>query len=115
MPQEQNVMHLPIAGDAGKKDHADHADHANHELALQLMELLAIPTFAINAQGRVLIWNRACERLTGVPAASVLGTDQHWRCFYSMPRPTLADLVLQDRNAGRPGVARPPVRRAPAI
>jgi diguanylate cyclase (GGDEF)-like protein/PAS domain S-box-containing protein len=106
MPQEQNVMHLPPA------EHTEQADRANHGFALQLMELLAIPTFVLDASGRVLIWNRACERLTGVPAASVLGTDQHWRCFYSLPRPTLADLVRQDRQADVPQLYDQHVRRS---
>lgn len=66
--------------------------------ALKLMELLVIPTFVIDANGKVLIWNRACERLTGVPAYEVLGTAEHWRSFYSERRPTLADLVIQGRT-----------------
>ncbi|MBA5638309.1 diguanylate cyclase [Duganella sp. LX20W] len=69
-----------------------------HGFALKLMELLVIPTFVIDASGKVLIWNRACERLTGVPAYEVLGTADHWRSFYSERRPTLADLVIQGRT-----------------
>ncbi|TFW23029.1 diguanylate cyclase [Massilia arenosa] len=63
------------------------------------MELLAIPVFVLDPECRVIIWNRACERLTGVPATEVLGTRDHWRSFYDVPRPTLADLVIQDRTA----------------
>ena len=37
--------------------------------------------------------NKACERLTGIEAAEVLGTQEHWRGFYDSPRPCLADLV----------------------
>ena len=70
-----------------------------HGFALKLMELLVIPTFAIDASGKVLIWNRACERLTGVPAYEVLGTSDHWRSFYQTQRPTLADLVIQGRTS----------------
>jgi diguanylate cyclase (GGDEF)-like protein len=103
MPQEQNVMHLPPA---------EPDSHAHQGLALQLMELLAIPTFVLDASGHVLIWNRACERLTAVPATSVLGTDQHWRCFYSLPRPTLADLVLQSREFDVPQLYDQHVRRS---
>jgi diguanylate cyclase (GGDEF)-like protein len=73
-----------------------------HGFANKLMELLAIPAFVLDTQCRVIIWNRACERLTGVPAHEVLGTSEHWRSFYDMPRPTLADLVIQDR-AGEVG------------
>ncbi|MRX06411.1 diguanylate cyclase [Pseudoduganella sp. FT25W] len=70
-----------------------------HGFALKLMELLVIPTFVIDTQCRVIIWNRACERLTGVPAWEVLGTTDHWKSFYEEKRPTLADLVIQGRSA----------------
>jgi diguanylate cyclase (GGDEF)-like protein len=66
--------------------------------ALKLMELLVIPTFVLDAQGRVIIWNRACERLTGVAAHELLGTSGHWCAFYAAPRPTLADLVIAGRT-----------------
>ncbi|KQQ97675.1 diguanylate cyclase [Massilia sp. Leaf139] len=61
------------------------------------MEMLAIPAFVLDSKAQVLIWNRACERLTGVPASEIVGTDNHWRSFYDEPRPTLADLVIQNR------------------
>lgn len=66
--------------------------------ANQLMEMLAIPVFVLDTNSRVMIWNRACERLTGVPAGEIIGTDKHWRSFYEEPRPTLADLVIQNRT-----------------
>ena len=64
----------------------------------QLIETLAIPVFVLDSNAHVLIWNRACERLTGVPADEIVGTEDHWRSFYDYPRPTLADLVLQNRS-----------------
>ena len=64
-------------------------------LAVKLMQHLVVPTFVLDADGRVMIWNRACERLTGLQAADVVGTNEHWRGFYDAPRPCLADLVLQ--------------------
>ncbi|RZT10413.1 PAS domain S-box-containing protein/diguanylate cyclase (GGDEF) domain-containing protein [Duganella sp. CF402] len=70
-----------------------------HGFALKLMELLVIPTFVIDIHGKVIIWNLACERLTGVPAWEVLGTSDHWKPFYQEQRPTLADLVIEGRSA----------------
>jgi diguanylate cyclase (GGDEF)-like protein/PAS domain S-box-containing protein len=66
--------------------------------ANQLMEMLAIPVFVLDTDSRVMIWNRACERLTGVAASEIIGTSEHRRSFYDDPRPTLADLVIQDRT-----------------
>ncbi len=67
------------------------------QFATKLLEHLAVPTFVLDAQGCVLIWNKACERLTGVNAAQVLGTCKHWQAFYDNDRPCVADLVLQQR------------------
>jgi diguanylate cyclase (GGDEF)-like protein/PAS domain S-box-containing protein len=61
------------------------------------MEHLAVAAFVLDSAGKVLIWNRACERLTGVPADEVIGTRDHWKALYDQERPCLADLLLQGR------------------
>ncbi len=68
-----------------------------HSYAVRLMQHLVVPTFVIDPRRRVVIWNRACERLTGVAASEVLGTSGHWRAFYEKRRYCLADLVALDR------------------
>ena len=65
--------------------------------AVRLMQHLVVPTFVIDPKRRVVIWNRACERLTGVAASEVIGTTRHWQAFYETRRPCLADLVALDR------------------
>lgn len=54
----------------------------------------AIATFVLDAEHKVLIWNKACEELTGVPAAEMAGTSNQWKPFYDYDRPVLADIVL---------------------
>jgi len=75
----------------------------------QLMESLSVPVFVLDTDARVMIWNRACEQLTGVAASEVLGTGDHWRSFHEVRRPTLADMVLTGRREG----SHPPRPRAP--
>lgn len=65
--------------------------------AVELVHQLIVPTFVLDADGKVLIWNAACEELTGLSAARVVGTTDHWRGFYREPRSCLADLVLQSQ------------------
>jgi diguanylate cyclase (GGDEF)-like protein len=65
--------------------------------AVRLMQHLVVPTFVLNPRRRVVIWNRACERLTGVAASEVMGTTRHWRAFYERKRYCLADLVALGR------------------
>jgi diguanylate cyclase (GGDEF)-like protein/PAS domain S-box-containing protein len=69
----------------------------DYSFAINLMQFLVVPTFVLDKKGTVLIWNKACERLTGIPAHEVLGTKEHWRGFYDTERPCLADLIVQDR------------------
>jgi diguanylate cyclase (GGDEF)-like protein len=69
-----------------------------HAYAVRLMQHLVVPTFVINPKRRVVIWNRACERLTGVAASDVLGTTAHWQAFYGKRRYCLADLVALGRQ-----------------
>ena len=76
---------------------SDNADR-DHTFAVKLMQDLVVPTFVLDADCRVIIWNRACERLTGVAARDLVGTRDHWRAFYDEPRPCLADLVAQGRT-----------------
>ena len=75
-----------------------HTDR-DHSFAIKLMQDLVVPTFVLDAACHVIIWNRACERLTGMAAKDLIGTREHWRAFYDTPRPCLADLVVQGRTA----------------
>jgi len=70
-----------------------------HGFALNLLQSLVIPTFVVDLHGKVIIWNAACERLTGMLAWEVLGTADHWKAFYEDQRPTLADLVIAGSTA----------------
>src|ERR1700730_12278721 len=65
--------------------------------AVRLMQHLVVPTFVLNPRREVVVWNRACERLTGVAAADIIGTKKHWRAFYKEKRFCLADLVALER------------------
>ena len=72
-----------------------------HDLSFttEVVQQLVVPTFVLDADGRVIVWNKACERLTGMPKSEVLGTHGHWRAFYGVERPCLADLLVEDRLA----------------
>jgi PAS domain S-box-containing protein len=64
------------------------------EFSENLLQHCAVPTFVIDSRNQVIIWNRACEELTGVMARDMLGTNEPWRAFYPEPRPVLANLVV---------------------
>lgn len=53
-----------------------------------------VPTFAIDNDHIVTHWNRACELISGLSAAQMVGTRDHWRFLYSHERPLLVDLIV---------------------
>jgi diguanylate cyclase (GGDEF)-like protein/PAS domain S-box-containing protein len=79
------------------KPDANPVNRADYSFAINLMQFLVVPTFVLDKNGTVLIWNKACERLTGLSAHEVIGTKDQWRGFYDTERPCLADLIVQDR------------------
>ncbi len=64
----------------------------------QVIDKSAVAAFVLAHDHTVVLWNRACEELTGVRAAEMIGTGNHWRPFYEQQRPTLADIILDDKH-----------------
>jgi PAS domain S-box-containing protein len=60
-----------------RKGRTRRADVAHTYAVRLMMQHLVVPTFVIDPKRRFVIWNRACERLTGVSASEVEGTSQH--------------------------------------
>ena len=56
-----------------------------------------VPQFVIDANHRVLFWNRALEISTGIKASEVYGSTHPWHAFYEGERPTLADLLVDGK------------------
>ena len=67
-----------------------------------VLDHMVVPTFVLDRDGRVALWNKACEELTGLQARTVLGAKEHWRGFYTAARPCLADLVF-NKTEGQAG------------
>ncbi|WP_049764395.1 PAS domain S-box protein [Geotalea daltonii] len=63
-----------------------------------IVDSILTPVFVIDADHKVIAWNRAMVELTGKAAADVLGTSLQWQPFYGDQRPTLSDLVLDGLN-----------------
>jgi PAS domain S-box-containing protein len=55
-----------------------------------------IPTFYIDKYHKVVYWNGALEKYSGIKGEDVIGTDRHWMAFYQEKRPCMADLVLDE-------------------
>lgn len=62
----------------------------------QIIDFLPDPTFAVDRQGRVVIWNQAMEKLSGIKAAHMLGQGhyEYSLVFWGERRPILVDLAM---------------------
>ena len=47
--------------------------------AARMIDEMAVATFVLDRDGRVAVWNDACASLTGLEAAKVIGTKDHWQ------------------------------------
>ena len=63
----------------------------------ELLDLLAQPTFALDADGCIVAWNDAMEALTGASPSEAIGHDHASEMFYPDGRraQTLADKVIE--------------------
>lgn len=63
----------------------------------ELLDLVAQPTFALDAEGHIVVWNDAIEELTGATADEAIGHEHASEMFYPDGRraQTLADKVLE--------------------
>jgi PAS domain S-box-containing protein len=66
-----------------------------------IISFLPDATLVIDKNGTVLAWNRAMEKMTGVPAEQILGKAEYEYAlpFYHERRPITIDLVLHDDPA----------------
>jgi PAS domain-containing protein len=71
---------------------------ANSERRLtDIIEFLPDPTWVIDTDGKVIAWNRAVERITGIDKKDMIGRGGYAYSlpFYGEPRPMLIDLALR--------------------
>lgn len=69
-----------------------------------IVENSAVATFVLDTRHTVMLWNKACEELTGIPASDMIGTDKQWRAFYDHRRPCLADIVIDGNTKALPAL-----------
>ncbi len=95
----ENLNPVPVA----RIENQDNCLNFEGNCLSSLMDGNPISTFVINKEHLVVIWNHACEILTGVSREKVMNHPVDSRIFYSgQYRPLLADLVLDmDESAMR--------------
>ena len=67
-----------------------------HPQILEFTELVSNPTAVINRDGKVLAWNKAMEKLTGISKNKIIGNNYttYAQSFYGDVAPALTELIL---------------------
>lgn len=66
----------------------------NERFLFNVLQVSPTPQFLIDRNHKVIFWNRALEIMTKLRSEDMVGTDLQWKAFYPVPRPCLADLLL---------------------
>ena len=69
-------------------------DFKDAELIGAIIDSSPIPQFIINPDHKVIFWNKALEKYTGISSSEILGTDKHRTVLYHEDRPVMADLLV---------------------
>lgn len=84
-----------IYQDISERKRAEEALKISGQRLTQIINFLPDATFAIDSDGKVIAWNLAIEKMTGVKAEDMLGKGNYEYAipFYGNRRPVLIDLV----------------------
>ena len=93
------VSYQGIVRDESGRKHAEEAFQDSEQKLRSIIEGSPIPQFVIDKNHKVTHWNKALEAVSGIKAEDVEGTKQHWRAFYRMERPCIADLIVAEAEA----------------
>ena len=65
-----------------------------------LVNFLPDPTFAIDIEGKVIAWNKAIEKITGVQKNTIIGESDYVYAlpFFGKRQPMLLDLILHENK-----------------
>ena len=94
------LYYMGIGTDITERKRAEEAVGAKRRQLTDIIEFLPDATLAIDKEGRVIIWNKAIEEMTGIPAEEIIGKGNYVYTipFYGEARPQLMDLVFADHE-----------------
>jgi PAS domain S-box-containing protein len=85
---------IETLGDFTERKYAEQRLIESEKRLNSIFEGFSIPAFVIGKDHKVILWNRALEKLSKIPAEEMIGTNNHWRAFYAKERPCMADLLV---------------------
>ena len=91
----RQVVH--VARDITERKQAEEEIRNSQKNLAQIIDFLPDPTWVVDNDGSVVRWNRAMEKLVGIPADDMVGRGDYEYAlpFYGERRPVLIDLVKE--------------------
>jgi PAS domain S-box-containing protein len=80
-----------------RRDYTRRIEESERTLS-QIIQGSTIPTFVLNRDHVITHWNQALEKLTGYPAARMVGTRHQWEPFWESERPCMADVIMEQHS-----------------
>ncbi|MBN1236524.1 MAG: response regulator [Methanotrichaceae archaeon] len=99
---EERIMGVVhVALDISERKSAEGALKESKRRLANIINFLPDATFVVNKEGKVIAWNRAIEKLTGIKAGQMLGKGDYEYAlpFYGEKRPILIDMTIRSDPA----------------
>lgn len=89
--------------DITERKKAEDALKASQRQLSDIIDFLPDAALAVNKERQIIIWNKAIEKMTGIPASEMMGRGQYQYTipFYGIARPNLLDLIFNDDESIR--------------
>ncbi len=95
---EGKKLYPAVIRDISERRQAENELQIAHQQLLDIIEFIPDATFVIDKDKKVIAWNRALEKMTGIPKQDIMGKGDYAYSipFYGKLRPIIIDLIGKD-------------------
>jgi two-component system, sporulation sensor kinase E len=92
------IVNKQLQLESSERMQAVEALNSAQQQLMDIINFLPDPTFVIDRDRKVIAWNHAIEKLTGVPKEKVIGKGDYTYAvpFYGRPQPILIDFIFSE-------------------